>query len=304
MIYETSQNLVNDRNIGGYTELSEKVYKTLSIELPFTEEEFNKLDSSELTDRLAESAMQTFVRNKEKMAQTAMPYIKEFVEEKGAKGMVGVPVTDGRRMFNIRCDIEEAYNNNCMPLTKSWEKAVLLSSIDKAWQEQLREMDELRKSVQNASYEQKDPLVIYKLEAYELWKNMLNDMNSKSVSTLMRGKLAVPDYEEAKAAEERMRAEQEARRAEAAQRQQMQARQQQHFANNVSTTWSNNYASYSATTDTYPGESAQRQAAMNTNRGETKQRQPVKNTSPKVGRNDPCPCGSGKKYKNCHGRNA
>ena len=120
----------------------------------------------------------------------------------------------------------------------------------------------------------------------------------------MRGKLAVPDYEEAKAAEERMRAEQEARRAEAAQRQQMQARQQQHFANNVSTTWSNNYASYSATTDTYPGESAQRQAAMNTNRGETKQRQPVKNTSPKVGRNDPCPCGSGKKYKNCHGRNA
>ncbi len=304
MIYETSQNLVNDRNIVGYTELSEKVYKTLSIELPFTEEEFNKLDSSELTDRLAESAMQTFVRNKEKMAQTAMPYIKEFVEEKGAKGMVGVPVTDGRRMFNIRCDIEEAYNNNCMPLTKSWEKAVLLSSIDKAWQEQLREMDELRKSVQNASYEQKDPLVIYKLEAYELWKNMLNDMNSKSVSTLMRGKLAVPDYEEAKAAEERMRAEQEARRAEAAQRQQMQARQQQHFANNVSTTWSNNYASYSATTDTYPGESAQRQAAMNTNRGETKQRQPVKNTSPKVGRNDPCPCGSGKKYKNCHGRNA
>ncbi len=304
MIYETAQNLVTDKSAGGYHELGENTYKTLSIELPFTEEEYNKLDNAELTDRLAESAMQTFVRNKEKMAQTAMPYIKEFVEEKGAKGMVGVPVTDGRRMFNIRCDIEEAYNNNCMPLTKSWEKAVLLSSIDKAWQEQLREMDELRKSVQNASYEQKDPLVIYKLEAYELWKNMLNDMNSKSVSTLMRGKLAVPDYEEAKAAEARMRAEQEARKEAAARQREQMLQQQQHFANNVSTTWSNPYASYSATTDTYPGESEQRKAAMSTNRGEAQQKQPIKNNGPKVGRNDPCPCGSGKKYKNCHGRNA
>lgn len=216
------------------------------------------------------------------MAQTAAPYIKEFVEERGAKGLIGVPVTDGRRMFNIRADIEECYEKNCRPLTKAWEKAVLLSSIDSAWQEQLREMDELRKSVQNASYEQKDPLVIYKIEAFELWKKMLWEMNSKAVSTLMRGKLAVADYDEAKAAE--------AKAAEAKAMQEKAAAAASY----------NPYANYSTTRDTYPGESAQRAAATNVNRPAAPQ-QPVK-AGPKIGRNDPCPCGSGKKYKNCHGK--
>ena len=187
-------------------------------------------------------------------------------------------------MFNIRADIEECYNNNCRPLTKAWEKAVLLSSIDSAWQEQLREMDELRRSVQNASYEQKDPLVIYKIEAYELWKKMLFEMNSKAVATLMRGKLAVPDYYEAKEAEAAARAQQQA------------ATQQQASSYNP-------YANYSTTSDTYPGESEQRKAAANVSRGESKAKEPIK-ADPKIGRNDPCPCGSGKKYKNCHGRNA
>ncbi len=108
-------------------------------------------------------------------------------------------------MFNIRADIEDCYANGCRPLAKAWEKAVLLSSIDSCWQEQLREMDELRKSVQNAAYEQKDPLVIYKIEAFELWKKMLWELNTKVVSTLMRGRLAVMDYAEAKAAEEARR---------------------------------------------------------------------------------------------------
>ncbi len=165
---------------------------------------------------------------------------------------------------------------------------MLLSSIDKAWQEQLREMDELRKSVQNASYEQKDPLVIYKIEAFELWKKMLYDMNSKSVATLMRGKLAVADYDEAKAAE-----------AKAAEAKAMQEKAAQ-AAQAAQACAYNPYANYSTTRDAYPGESAQRQAAASVNRPAPTQ-QPVK-AGPKIGRNDPCPCGSGKKYKNCHGR--
>ena len=174
----------------------------------------------------------------------------------------------------------------------------VLSSIDKAWQEQLREMDELRKSVQNASYEQKDPLVIYKLEAYELWKNMLVEMNEKAVATLMRGRLAVPDYEEAKEAERRA-AEAEELRQKAAQMQRAATSRQQEIRREYAPQ-NNPYANYSTTRDAYPGESAQRQAAQNVNRrqGPT---QPVK-AQPKVGRNDPCPCGSGKKYKNCHGK--
>ena len=290
MIYEVAQDIASAQYENGFKEFDEKVRKSLAIEAPFSEDEFSKSDSSVLADKLAEAAMQNFNRKKEKIASGAMPYIKEFVEERGATGLIGVPITDGRRIFNIRADIEEAYNDGCKAITKAWEKAVLLSSIDKAWQEQLREMDELRKSVQNASYEQKDPLVIYKLEAYELWKKMLWDMNSKAVSTLLRGSLAVPDYEEAKAAEE------EARRQESIRQHQQQQIHREYNA----TSDHNPYANYSTTRDTYEGESAQRQAAQNVNRP-APSRQPIK-ADPKIGRNDPCPCGSGKKYKNCHGR--
>ena len=202
---------------------------------------------------------------------------------------------------------------------KGWEKAVLLQAIDNAWQEQLRELDELRKSVQNASYEQKDPLVIYKLEAYGLWKNMLEEMNSKAVATLMRGKLAAPDYEEAKAMREaqiaaqqaQAQAKAEAEQARAAHAQAMQAHRNAQAATYTRTqeirqeygapAGANPYANYSTTRETYEGENAQRQAAQSVNRQQPA-RQPLK-AQPKVGRNDPCPCGSGKKYKNCHGKN-
>ena len=297
MIFEVSQELAARRYDGGFNEFDEDVRKNLAMESPVTEEEYNKLDARELTDRLAEAAMTGYARKKEKMAQSAMPYIKEFVEERGATGMVGVPVTDGRRVFNVRADIQEAYDNSCAPITKAWEKAVLLSSIDKQWQEQLREMDELRKSVQNASYEQKDPLVIYKLEAYELWKKMLWEMNSKAVATLMRGKLAVPDYDEAKEAEARAREE--------AERRESQRRMQENISHAATTASAmpNPYANYSSSAEAYPGadEMKRAAAAASANRGAASQKQPAK-AGPKVGRNDPCPCGSGKKYKNCCGR--
>ncbi|MCM1153154.1 MAG: preprotein translocase subunit SecA [Muribaculum sp.] len=296
MVYEVSADLANGFYEGGFEEFSENVLKQLAIEVPFSEDVYNSGDREKMTEALAEGALQNLRRAEEKMAAGATPYIKEFVEERGATGLVGIPVSDGRRIFNIRTDIKEAYETDCKTISKSWEKTVLLSSIDKAWQEQLREMDELRKSVQNASYEQKDPLVIYKLEAYELWKKMLADMNSKSVATLMRGHLAVPDYAEAKAAEAKAAEEAAARQAA-----QAVSRETQQIRREMSErSMPNPYANYSTTRDTYPGESAQRQAAQNVNRP-APSRQPVK-AQPKVGRNDPCPCGSGKKYKNCHGR--
>ncbi len=298
MLYETSQALAADSL--NYDTLAEETHKVLAIELPFTAEEYAKMDAGRVTEAIAESAMQTYNRKKEKMAQGAYPYVKEFVEERNAHGPIGIPVTDGRRMFNIRADIEEAYNNHCASLTKAWEKTVLLSSIDKAWQEQLREMDELRKSVQNASYEQKDPLVIYKLEAYELWKKMVEDMNSKSIATLMRGRLAVPDYEEAKkAAEEQARLQEQKRAANAAQS--MGGRQSM-MQSSSTTPMPNPYANYSTTRDSYPGESAQRRAMQNSSRQQPEASNKPAKSEKVVGRNEPCPCGSGKKYKNCHGR--
>ena len=300
MVYELSDSLASTR-FDSFESFSEELNSLFAIEVPFTEAEYGKLDEQEISARIAESVLATMERKKEKLCAEIMPYVKDFVEEKGAKGPIGVPMTDGRRMFNIRADIEECYNNGCKPLAKAWEKAVLLSSIDSCWQEQLREMDELRKAVQNATYEQKDPLVIYKIEAYNIWEKMLVEMNSKSVSTLMRGRKAVPDYEDSKAAE---KAAEEARR-----KQEEERRRRPVYAQprNASITQApaggvpNPYAGYSTTRETYEGETAQRQAAMNANRGGRPVTQPIK-AQPKVGRNDPCPCGSGKKYKNCCGR--
>ena len=284
IVYELAGDIAGG-SYSSYEDFSQEVYKTLSMEVPFSEYDFSRMSTEEMTDRLSDSAMELLARRKEQIAHAAMPYIKDFVEVNGASGPVGVPVTDGRRMFNVYEDLQNCYDNECKPLTKAWEKAVLLSSIDHAWQEQLREMDELRHSVQNAAYEQKDPLVIYKIEAFELWKKMLWDMNAKVVGTLMRGRLAAPDYEEAKKARE---AQEAARAAEVATQR---ARSY------------NPYAGYSTTRETYEGENAQREAAKNaTYSSGPKKAQPAK-AQTKVGRNDPCPCGSGKKYKNCCGKN-
>ena len=284
IVYELAGDIAGG-SYSSYEDFSQEVYKTLSMEVPFSEYDFSRMSTEEMTDRLSDSAMELLARRKEQIAHAAMPYIKDFVEVNGASGPVGVPVTDGRRMFNVYEDLQNCYDNECKPLTKAWEKAVLLSSIDHAWQEQLREMDELRHSVQNAAYEQKDPLVIYKIEAFELWKKMLWDMNAKVVGTLMRGRLAAPDYEEAKKARE---AQEAARAAEVATQR----------ARNY-----NPYAGYSTTRETYEGENAQREAAKNaTYSSGPKKPQPAK-AQTKVGRNDPCPCGSGKKYKNCCGKN-
>lgn len=296
MVYELSTEIASSYQ-NDYDSMNEAVLKTFAMELPFTKEELSKMDSGTVADNLADAAMKAMERNKEKMREKAIPWIRNFVDNQGAKGLVGIPMTDGRKGIYLRTDLQEAYDTDCRSFTKAWEKQVLLSAIDKAWQEQLREMDELRKSVQNASYEQKDPLVIYKLEAYELWKKMLSDMNSKSVSTLMRGKLAVPDFEQAQA---EAAAKAEEAKAQQAARQQQEMQQMRREYNGYSSTV-NPYANYSTTRQSYDEqELAQQQAARQAGRPTT----PVqpKKADPKIGRNDPCPCGSGKKYKNCHGK--
>ena len=299
MVYEVAGDIAENWQ-GDFDMTNEEILKTFAMESPFTREEFAKLDRAAIAEAIAEAAMQTMNRNKEKMREKALPWIHHFVDEQGAKGLVGIPMTDGRRSIYLRTDLEQAYESECRTMTKDWEKTVLLTAIDKAWQEQLREMDELRKSVQNASYEQKDPLVIYKLEAYELWKKMLSDMNSKSIATLMRGKLAVPDFAEAQAAAEAKRAEAEARQSQQNQQAAQQQGQMRREYSGYSSTSA--YANYSTTRDSYDAQSAARQQAAR-NAGRSSQPAQPRKAEPKIGRNDPCPCGSGKKYKNCHGKN-
>ena len=299
MIYDTVENIVN--SYGGqadYEELKMDILKTLAIELPFNEEEYKKLSAEKQTQAIFDAAVETFKRKSEKMAEVAMPIIKDIVENRGGKGLIRVPVADGKRVYGITVDLEESYNSNCTNIAKAWQKAILLMSIDEAWKEHLRELDQLRQSVQNASYEQKDPLLIYKIESFNLFKTMLNTMNAKAVSILMRGIIPVQVVP-------------------AAPQQPQQAPQQapQHQAGNVSITppmpspipvqpampeRKQDYSKYTAHKEEYPGQDAQRQAARSP-QGQRHVVEPIK-ADPKVGRNDPCPCGSGKKYKNCHGK--
>ena len=256
-----------------YPLLANEVMKIFAVELPFTEEEFNKLSKDELTDKLYQGVIAAFNRKMDRIAETANPIIKQIVEEQEGKGLIRVPITDGKRTFGIVCDITEAYDSECRSIAKAWQKAVLLLTIDEAWKEHLLEMDQLRRSVQNAAYEQKDPLLIYKHESFAMFQNMVAEMNEKSIGILMRGQIPVASPEEQQRQVQRNATEQRSDRSR-----------------------------YRENKDDYAAhQEAQRRAGEGVSRAAAPPQQPIVN-GPRVGRNDPCPCGSGKKFKNCHGR--
>lgn len=287
MLYDTVENIVNTYDQPtDYDDMSLELLRVLTIEPPFTEEEFRNMGKEEMIQTLHDAANAALQRKSDRIIEIAMPVIKDWVENRGATGRIAVPITDGKRIFNLVVDITEAYNTQCRSIVKEWHKAILLVTIDELWKEHLRELDQLRQSVQNASYEQKDPLVIYKVESFHLFESMLNTLNVKSMSALMRGQIYVQERPTAASAtldsEEKQPAEKqpEVKRA-------MPERP-------------NDYSRYKATKESLPGEAEQR-AAASAHQGEAQRPMPVK-AAPKIERNAPCPCGSGKKYKNCHGR--
>jgi Preprotein translocase subunit SecA (ATPase, RNA helicase) len=241
---------------------------TLAMDVPFTEEMYREEKKEKLADIAFEEAMQQFKRKTERMAQVAFPVIKQVYENQGhIYENILIPVTDGKRMYNISCNLKTAYENECKEVVKAFEKSILLHVIDEAWKENLRELDELKHSVQNASYEQKDPLLIYKLESVNLFDTMVDRINNQTVSVLMRGQIPLQEP-------------QQVRQAAPEERQDMSKYREQKQD---------------------LGDPNQEAAAQNDTR-EVKH-EPIR-VEKTVGRNDPCPCGSGKKYKNCHGKNA
>ena len=162
MFYDTIESLVEAYNgSNDYEPLSMEMFKIFAVEMPFDEEQFRSMRKSEIIDRLYDTVVATFKRKGERMAEIANMNIKPFVEQRGlSTGMIRVPITDGKRVFGIACDLNEAYKSESQSVVKQFQKAVLLMTIDEAWKEHLRELDQLRQSVQNASYEQKDPLLI------------------------------------------------------------------------------------------------------------------------------------------------
>ena len=272
MIQETAENMADTYR--EYDELKMRCLSTYAIDIPFSEEEFERLDVKERAARLNEAAVDAFNRKQERLAEVSAPVISSIAAEHGHDGLVRVPISEGKRIYGITCQLGEALDTQCKSISKAWQKAVLLMTIDDSWKVHLRELDQLRQSVQNATYEQKDPLVIYKTESFNLFGEMLSEMNTKAVSILMRGQ--IPNTENNPGQSQQVEQTNEMPR----------QRQQQR---------------YQESKEAYPGANENREAGNAASRASQRPTQPIVN-GPKIGRNDPCPCGSGKKFKNCHGR--
>ena len=259
--------VINIIQTNDYEGCKEDFLKIFAMECPFSEEEFVNTPTADLEERAFQFAMGNFKRKADRIQSTAYPTIKEVYETQGDRfEKILVPITDGKRMLQIPCDLKEAYETEGKSIVKQFEKTIILHIIDDCWKENLRQLDELRHSVQNASYEQKDPLLIFKLESVKLFDNMVNDMNNRIASILMRAQLPEIQAEVQQAAPE--------------------VRRQQYVEMKEDLT-----------------DTAQREAAnRDTREGAAQQNHTplVKDKMPR--RNDPCPCGSGKKFKDCHGR--
>ena len=254
-----------------YQGCKEEFLHLFAMEVPFTEQQFIEEKHDKLAEDAFQAALSNFNRKTEHIREVAWPVIKRVFEEQGQMyERIIVPITDGRRVYNIACNLKEAYDTECKSVVKEFEKQMLLHIIDESWKENLRELDELRHSVQNASYEQKDPLLIFKLESAKVWDNMINEMNNRAMSVLNRG--SIPEMQ------------QEVR--EAAPEQHTDRRQYTENKQNLQ--------------EEQMVDRRQQAAAQQDTRAQQPRNPVVKDKLP--GRNDPCPCGSGKKFKNCHGK--
>ena len=264
MIWDRCVNIIEKNDYEG---CKYEFIRLFAMDVPFTEDDFMKEKKETLEEKAFDKAMENFKRKMEKMAEVAYPVIKQVYENQGAMyENILIPITDGKRVYNIQCNLKEAYETQCKSIVAAFEKTILLYNIDDAWMENLRELDDLKHSVQNASYEQKDPLLIYKLESVNLFDNMVDIINNKTVSILTRGQIPVQEPNEVRQAAP-------------------EARQQRP-----------KYKEEKVDLD-----NREQRAAANKDTRETRN-EPIVN-EPKIGRNDPCPCGSGKKYKNCCGKN-
>ncbi len=267
IIWDRVVNIIESNDYDG---CKEEFMHILSMEVPFTSEQFVSENREKLEEDAFQQAIQHFNRRMERIQSVAQPVITNVYENQGQiYERIMVPITDGRRMYNIACNLKEAYESESKTVVKEFEKQILLHIIDDSWKENLRKLDELKHSVQNASYEQKDPLLIFKLESAKVWDDMINEMYNRIASILTRA--AIPEIQQVQEAapEQRTRRDQYTESKQNLEQEQM----------------------------TDPNQAA---AAHQDTRAQQPRIPIMKDKLP--GRNDPCPCGSGKKFKNCHGR--
>ena len=259
MMQDIAQILVEKSEGMSYDEFSELVMTSLSIDLGFDEDFYNQTNEKELAGKLHEHMLKTYERRMDTMVQRAFPIVKSVYEKQAAiYTNIAIPISDGRKMLTLPVDLKKAYESEGKEIARALSKTITLWQIDEKWKEHLRDMDDLKQSVQNATYEQKDPLLIYKFESFNLFSQMLEELNKDVLSFLMRAHIPLRDDSETP-------------------RQAPQQRKQDMSQLQTSRT------------------------DLVTNGGEAKSNAPV-HVEKQVGRNDLCPCGSGKKYKNCHGK--
>ena len=268
IIWDRVVNIIENNDYQG---CKEEFLHILSMEVPFTSDEFINQPREVLTENAFQAAIGNFNRKTERIQTVANPIIKQVYETQGDRfERIMVPLTDGRRMFNIPCNLKDAYDSDSKTVIKEFEKSILLHIIDDSWKENLRQLDELKHSVQNASYEQKDPLLIFKLESAKVWDDMINDMYNRICSILTRAQIPEMQQQVQEAAPEQR-----------TQRQQYTESKQQIGEEQLV-------------------DKNQQAAAQHDTRAQQPRSPIIKDKLP--GRNDPCPCGSGKKFKNCHGK--
>ena len=273
MIWDRVLNIIDNNDFIG---CKERFLEVMAMEVPFTEQDFNGKRRDDLYETAFQAAMGNFKRRIQNLSQVATPVVTHVFEQQGdVYENILVPVTDGKLVYNIRVNLKEAYESQCDNVVREFQKSILLHNIDEAWKENLRELDELKKSVQNASYEQKDPLLIFKLESVKLFDAMVNRINNDTVATLMRAQIPGRDPNEVQEAAP----------------EQSKPRQQYTETKVNAQDGTNEMEDPSAAA---AAEAASRDTRQQVTQPIVKEKMP--------NRNDPCPCGSGKKFKNCHGK--
>jgi len=263
MIFDLCEQIAQDNQADNNFEgFKMDVFRSLAIEPPVDEKEFLAINTEELTQKLMDQVYSQYIEKRKRLAINTLPVIKDVYENQTQYENIAIPFTDGKKQTQIVANLKKSVESEGAEVPIAFEKSITLGTIDDLWKEQLREMDELKQSVQNASYEQKDPLLIYKFESFELFKKMIQRINKDVGSYLIKGDVYMQKNDSLR----------EAKVPRGLDRSQMKEERGDLLS----------------------------QAHSDTQ--ENQKTQPVK-VEKRVGRNDPCPCGSGKKYKQCHGKN-
>ena len=266
MIYDLCEQVVlESMESSDYENFKMELYRTFATDSPVDEKEFLQTSPDKLTDQLYQKIYKEYLAKRERLMKNTLPVVKDVYENQKQYENIAIPFTDGNKQMQVIANLKKSVESEGREIPLAFEKGIVLATIDDAWKEHLRELDDLKQSVQNASYEQKDPLLIYKFESFELFKKMIQKINKDVVSFLIKADILMQNQGVL----------QEAKIPRGLDRSQMKEERGDMLS----------------------------QAHSDTQAAEQVKAQPIK-VEKKVGRNDPCPCGSGKKYKNCHGKNA